>query len=317
MIISHKKEITQIKQAISTNNIPHAYIFAGISGIGKRMVANYFAKILLCNEPASLTNSKNSECNQCKNCEMFEAGSHPDIIVIEPEKDKITIDRIRTIKEKMKFAPYQASKRVIIIDSADTMNTNAENAALKILEEPPPNNHFFLITETPHRLLPTILSRCQRLDFSPIASRDIASFLITEKNYTEEDAIKSAYLSQGSIGRALLINPELVDEIGNDITSIIEKRSASLVLEAANKWASYKDDLPNILYIIHNYFLSALKSKTSQINADHFSTQKITAANSMSKLIDKCNLINKYHYLSTTTVNKQLMFEELLFTLAA
>lgn len=298
-IIGHERQKEQLTRAIDSNNIPHAYLFSGINGIGKKLVAKRAAKFLL---------------NQTTE-------SHPDLVQIAPENNTITIDQIREVKNQLKFSPLEGSRRVIIVDQAELMNTNAANAALKILEEPPPGNHFFLITATPSQLLPTIISRCQKLNFSPLTNKELTEYLIANHGYSGQQAEAAAAISEGSIERALNITPDLIDQIIKELFRALNAKSTEEILEVSSRWASDKEALANILHIIHRTFHTALLQKTgplygSEINSNDKLTDLIKNNNSIENLIEKCNSINKTHSYVTRTYNKQLMFEQLLFTLA-
>lgn len=317
-IIGHKREIGQLKQAILGRNIPHAYLFSGIEGTGKHLVAKAAAKALLCSD----LKKDLAPCENCSNCHKFNNLSHPDFLEIKPENMEITIGLIRDVKNRMKFSPSEAKKRVIIIDPAETMNQNAANAALKILEEPPENNHFFLITSAPDRLLPTIISRCQKITFSPLLIDEIEAFLI-KGGLSKEDARLNAGMSEGSINMALSLSPEVIDRITGELLHLLSAPSSSELIDLSSRWGAAKDELDQITYIIHHLFHTALiKGAIGDSTKAHTDTSRqivelLSRKNSPERLIEKCNLINRTHFAIEKTYNKQLMFEQLLFTLAS
>lgn len=300
-IIGHKREIEQLEKALESNSLAHAYLFAGIDGIGKKKIALSFASKLL-------------------GAEITETTQHPDFRFIFAENNEITIETIRELKDGLKFAPLKSSNRIVIIENAETMNTSAANAALKILEEPPANNYFILITCAPHMLLPTIVSRCQKIDFSPVPEDEIISFLEKERNFTHEQAELAAALGEGSIGRALAVNPALIESITDDLGIILKTKSPKKIIDTSSKWALQKDDHENILFIIHRCFHSALLntaagSGTRNQNKIDAVVQYINAKYGPLQLSEKCGLIEKTHAFTVRTYNKQLMFEQLLFSL--
>lgn len=320
-MVGHERQKEQILRAIRSGNIPHAYLFSGIEGIGKKLFAEEVAKVLLC----TAQNENMSACNGCPSCIMMKEKEHPDLIEIVPKKDKVVIDidSIRELKEALRFSPYQSKRRVIIIDNADIMTTASANAALKILEEPPPNNHFFIITWAPTKLLPTIISRCQKVEFSPLTNEQIRNFLISAKGYTSDQAQLSAEISEGSIGRAISLTPELIDQVIADLASILRSNSSQAILAIASKWANDENNIGNVLYILHKCFHSAVlagsvqNSKGPNNSVFWRLSEQIMGKNSELKLLEKCGQINQTHDLVTMTYNKQLMFEQLLFTLAS
>lgn len=348
-IIGHENQKEQLRRAIAGGNVPHAYLFSGIDGIGKRFTAHAAAAALFCNQP----NKDVTPCGKCESCRKLASKTHPDLVELAPENNQITIDLIREIKNQLKFPPLIGGRRIIIIDQAELMNPNAANAALKILEEPPSGNHFFLITCAPHLLLPTIISRCQKMQFSPLTNGEIENYLTSHHRYSAEQARMAAGTGAGSIGRALSMTPELIGSVTQEFTQLLRSGAASGVLELSAKWASEKSNIENILYILHRCFHNALlaseigTSPSPQSSPPHptlsprgegISHQPprgegvsyqpaggegdqcslaglIRSKNGPIRLAEKCDLINKAHSYTTRTYNKQLMFEQLLFSL--
>lgn len=315
-ITGHNRQKEQLKRAIRSNNISHAYLFSGIDGIGKKLTANVAAAALLCTE---LTDEV-VPCGKCPNCQKFQTGTYPDLIQVNPENNRITIDMIRDVKSGLRFSPLEGDRRVIIVDRAELMNANAANAALKILEEPPPGNHFFIITATPSRLLPTIISRCQKLEFSPLTNSELEECLTANHGYSKSQATAAGEISEGSINRALSITPELIDSVTEGLYKILATPTTRGILEISNDWASEKDEIENTLHILHRSFHNALLRKSRGEAENSRETDKLTALieskNETHRLLDKCSSINRTHSYVTRTYNKQLMFEQLLFTLA-
>lgn len=136
----------------------HAFLFAGLPGVGKRLFAEAFAAHLLCLQPQS-----GRACGQCRSCHLRQAGSHPDRLVVEPEEQgkAIRIDAIRQLGDFMGQTAQQGGRKVIILHPAEAMNLNAANALLKSLEEPTSDTYLLLVSDQPSRLLPTIRSRCR------------------------------------------------------------------------------------------------------------------------------------------------------------
>ncbi|MGV8078480.1 MAG: DNA polymerase III subunit delta' [Syntrophales bacterium] len=196
-ICGHEKPIAILRKALASGRIAHAYLFRGMEGIGKRTVAETFAKALNCSR------REDDACDDCPSCRKFNSGNHPDIVTIRPAGPFIRIGDIRILQDQMGFRPLEGGRRVFLIVEADRMNEPAANALLKTLEEPSPRNHLILITSRPHRLPSTILSRCQHLPFNPLQTEAIALFLRGHKEFTPEQVTTLASSAGGSIGRAL------------------------------------------------------------------------------------------------------------------
>lgn len=196
-IYGHGKQIALLQSSMTQNRIPHAFLFYGMEGIGKRTTALTFAKALNCRE------NNHDACDACPSCRKADHHNHIDIITIEAEGQFIKIQSIRDLQGRMKFKPSEGEKRICIIDDADRMNDAAANALLKTLEEPPLSNIIILVSGRPFQLPATILSRCQRIRFSPLAEEAVASFLQRRLSLEAQEAQLLAASSGGSIARAL------------------------------------------------------------------------------------------------------------------
>lgn len=191
-LVGNKRVISTVQNFVFEKRIPHAILISGEYGTGKHTLANYISTAAVCGE-------KISPCLKCHNCHLADIGSHPDINIITPSdgKKNISVAQIRSLRNEAFIKPHQAPKRVFIIDFADTMNEQSQNALLKILEEPPVTVIFILIAENTSALLETVISRCTLLPltapefseaFDYIKSRTdfpsqrIKEILINEKN---------------------------------------------------------------------------------------------------------------------------------------
>ena len=146
----------------------------------------------------------NDACGTCPSCKRIARGVHADVLTIEPgDTGVIKIDQVREAIDRTAYRPFEGRRRVVIINDADLMNADAQNALLKTLEEPPSASTFVLVTSRPDVLLPTVRSRCQRLRFGRLSPVDVATVLMREHEYAETDAHAAASLSDGSIGVAL------------------------------------------------------------------------------------------------------------------
>ena len=200
--------VKTLQNSLKNGDISHAYLFCGPRGTGKTSMARLFAKALNCEEGVGHI------CNKCDNCEAINAGSHPDIIEIDAASNS-SVEQIRTLIEKVKYAPIKGKYKVYIIDEVHMLSNSAFNALLKTLEEPPSDVVFILATTEPHKILPTIISRCQRYDFAKISDNDIKSHLLDIMNKEniscDVDALDEIVkLSDGCMRDALSILDQLV-----------------------------------------------------------------------------------------------------------
>jgi DNA polymerase III subunit delta' len=199
-IIGQEKAKQFLKGAMAQKKMPHAYLFTGIPGIGKTSTAMALAMALNCREPVDGEN-----CGRCPSCRQMKGGNYPDFISIAhmPNKKNILIDQIRDLNRSLGFAPVAGDYRVCVVHRAETMTEEAANSFLKTLEEPPPGNILILKATEPRDLLPTIVSRCQKVSFQPLKVAEMVPWLVREKGQDEETAEVLARISGGSLGRAL------------------------------------------------------------------------------------------------------------------
>lgn len=202
-IIGHERPLAILKRAVIGGSLPHAYLFSGESGIGKRTVAIALAAAVNCSSPAQGTG-----CGRCASCIKSASGGHPDIHLLAPDGDEIKIDQVREAQATLTLKPFEGKKKVLIVDEAESLNIAAQNAFLKTLEEPPGDSLIILVTAVPEGLLPTILSRCQKIAFHPLPRKRLAEVLVEKRGISEEEAMFLAAVARGSIGRALDMDPE-------------------------------------------------------------------------------------------------------------
>jgi DNA polymerase III subunit delta' len=208
-IYGHEKQIRILQSAVLRNRLAHAYLFCGMEGIGKRTVAQVFAKAINCE--TRKVSGKGSiagegafdSCDRCLSCLKSDRNHHPDIISVKADGQFIRVKEIREIQEQMRFAPLEGGMRIFVVNDADKMNGISANALLKTLEEPSRSNMLILITSTPHQLPVTVVSRCQPVRFNPLENDTVASFLKDRFSVDGERAFSIASSSGGSIGRAV------------------------------------------------------------------------------------------------------------------
>ena len=218
-IAGHGPLRTLIATAAQRGTLPPSLIFAGPSGVGKHMTAVALAQFVNCLQPADPL--KNDACGECQSCRRIARRVHADIIYIEPgDTGAIKIDAIRDVVERSGYRPFEGKRRFVIIDEADAIVPAAQDSLLKTLEEPPNGTTFVLVTASPGSLLPTILSRCQRLRFGRLSPAEVADVLIRAHDYEPADAHTAAAMADGSVGRAL----------EGETDAFVEAREAALQL---------------------------------------------------------------------------------------
>lgn len=240
-VAGQKHIIKTLKNALATNKIAHAYLFCGPRGTGKTTMAKLFAKALNCEEGIG------HQCNECSNCKEIIEGSHPDVIEIDAASNN-GVEQVRDLIDKVNYLPIKGRYKVYIIDEVHMMTTSAFNALLKTIEEPPAHVIFILATTEPHNILPTILSRCQRYDFSKVSDGDIQERIavVLEKEGIEYDqeAVRAIIsLADGGMRDALSILDQILAYSGNklsveDVYSLFglasEEEKVSFILDINN-----------------------------------------------------------------------------------
>ncbi len=197
-IVGHEKQLAALRWNLKNNRLHHAYLFLGPEGVGKKTVALSLAKAIHCVEGV------HDFCGSCNNCLRVQNRNHPDVRVIAPleRKKDISIDQVRELQRELTLRAFSGGKKIAILDPAILMNFSAQNALLKTLEEPPGDSLLILIATNTGGLLPTLLSRCLRVVFSPVPLPLVLRFLVERKGMEEDRASILAALSMGSPGKA-------------------------------------------------------------------------------------------------------------------
>ena len=190
-VIGQDKAVNILLRTIQRGRLPSSYLFAGESGIGKKFTAINLIKAVNCLTPSSSHPDKRGHggvdaCDVCSSCKKIDTGVYPDFLLISPEGGQIRIEEIRAIDDVLSFKAFEGRRKAVIVDEADNMNPYAANAFLKTLEEPPKDSLIILISSNPDRLIDTIISRCSRVNFTPLSYE--ACRKVIEKVSNQESA---------------------------------------------------------------------------------------------------------------------------------
>lgn len=218
----HEKTRARLLRLLSEKRVPHALLFSGPQGVGKKKAALATAAAFLCLDPKG-----GLACGACDSCKALAAGTHPDFFAVLPETSgkaarSVKIEQIREMRGAVARTPKFSTRRAVLLDDAETMNDAAANALLKTLEEPPGDTLFLLVTGARQALLPTIVSRCTIIPFAPLHDGAMARVLAAH-DVPEELCGSLIALSDGSAGRALRLFAEDALTLREDAMATLEK----------------------------------------------------------------------------------------------
>jgi DNA polymerase-3 subunit delta' len=225
-IVGHAHAKAVLTTALAAERVAHAYLFHGEAHIGKFLTAMAFAKMGLCPHPKIGRASGRptlASCGQCPSCLAVDSGSHPDLQAVRPDGVQIKIGQIRDLQNSIVFKPMTGTRKWFLMDEADAMNPEAANCFLKTLEEPPDHSVLILISARPQALLPTILSRCQAVRFSPPPLEALSPWLQKQRGMSPEEARLLATLSMGKIGIAAESDPSTLKNERDRILGALSK----------------------------------------------------------------------------------------------
>ncbi len=288
-VIGHERPKALLQTALRHDRVAHAYLLHGDDGIGKKLLALRFAQALNCESSDGF-----DACGACRSCRQIETRTHPDFLVIEPDREmanpQIKIEQIRELEQQIVYQPLVGLKKVFLIDDADRMTLGAANALLKTLEEPPAHSVLLLVSSRPSALPATVRSRCQNLRFAPPARTQVEAALILQREIPPADARLLAAASQSRLGAALTMDLADTRTKQDELSSLASPqtlRSVAAILTAAD--ALHKSDRgPEVLdwlaqwirdlllvcvgadpdHLIHADRLSALKTAARSARTD-------------------------------------------------
>jgi DNA polymerase-3 subunit delta' len=318
-IYGQDKQIAVLKNAMARKRVPHAYLFHGTRGVGKKKTAKVFAKALICSKEDL------DSCDRCISCMKIDYGNHPDVITIIPEGNVIRINTIKDLQRQMKFRPFEGGRRVFIIVDADKMNSAAANSFLKTLEEPSPSNILILISSKPHLLPATILSRCQQLRFNPIQVDTVALFLEKKLSINTESAYLLASSSGGSIGKALEMSENSYLTLRNEVIesiSAFNTKDPLKFLSLVDNFGKDEKDILGKLEILRSWYRDMLVYKETGETKSLTHRDRIEIIRDFAAKISGLNIlksiktVNHAYSAIEQNASKSLMLEWMMFKLA-
>ncbi|MDY2936888.1 MAG: DNA polymerase III subunit delta' [Fusicatenibacter sp.] len=320
-VVGHQEIIEHLQNAISMDKVSHAYLFGGESGSGKKLLASLFAMTLQCEQHGV------EPCMECSSCRKAASKNHPDIIHITHEKpNTISIDEIREqLINDVAIRPYESPYKIYIIEEAQKMTLQAQNALLKTIEEPPAYAIILLLADNPDALLPTITSRCVQLNLKPVGTQMVKNYLMERMHIPDYQAEVDASLAQGNIGKAERIagSPEYAEVMENALKLMRYSDTMQLheIVEAIRKLTEEKNNIEDYLDIFSVWFRDVLLFKaTREVDTLVFKQEinsireraKKSSYEGLEKIIDA---IGKARVRLKANVNFDLTMELLFLTI--
>lgn len=292
-ILGNNKIKQDLQEIIDNNTISHSYMFVGIDGIGKKLIAKEFARKILC------LNKQNQNCATCDSCIKFNSGNNPDFLEIFPDGNSIKIAQMREMQEKVYQKPIVSDKKVFIIDQVEKMTEEAQNSLLKTLEEPPEYMVIILITSNENKLLNTVKSRCIRINFTGLSKQDITKYAGAHQiNISSQNLLE---MCGGSIGKLEKINENIDDYNGLELaTNKLIDGKLKNVVEEMNCF--------NILYESKEIIQDLLDYMTVLIYL-HISKEK----DYRQKFLNTIKLIEETKQRLNSNTNYDMSIDNLLF----
>lgn len=320
-IIGHDRVKDHLQKAIEYHKVSHAYILAGEEGMGRKTLAKAFAMTLLCER------SDKEPCMQCHACRQILSGNHPDVIWVTHEKPaSIGVDDIRTqINDTIYIKPYSSSYKIYMVDEAEKMTVQAQNALLKTIEEPPSYAVIILMTTNQDVFLPTILSRCIQLNLRPLKKHVISDYLTETMGVPEEKANIYAAFARGNLGKAIhLASSEEFSLLLRQVMTLlknIKEMDIAMLLDSIKKLQEDNLDLYECLDFMQLWYRDILMFKvTKDINMLVFKEEysvvsKLCQKSSYEGLETILNAIEKAKTRLDANVNTDLALELMLLTM--
>lgn len=320
-ILGHEQIKEHFQKAIESHKVSHAYILTGEAGMGRKSLANAFALTLLCEK------GKSEPCMECHACKQVLSGNHPDLIYVTHEKPaSIGVDDIREqINDTVAVRPYSSYYKVYIVDEAEKMTQQAQNALLKTIEEPPSYAIIILLTTNQEAFLPTILSRCVQLKLKPLKDFVVKSYLTESMKIPEADAEVYAAFARGNLGKAITIaSSEDFKEMHQEILNLLKHIKEMDISELIDYIQKLKDDHMDIyecLDFMQMWYRDVLLYKvTKDINLlifkDEYRTINEISKNSgydgMERILEA---IDKARVRLDANVNTELVLELMLLVM--
>ena len=310
------------QRTLSGGQISHAYILTGESGMGRKTLAKAFAMTLLCENQ----NEDRDPCGQCHACIQFQTDNHPDVIYVSHAKEGIGVDDIREqINGTVQVKPYSSPYKIYIVDEAEKMTVQAQNALLKTLEEPPAYVVILLLTTRADAFLPTILSRCITLKLKPLYDEVIREYLMDRLQVSKADADIYTAFARGNLGKAIaLSSSDSFVEVRFSVMSLLKNsRNMDIVqmLETVKQWKEDRLQIQECLEFMQLWYRDVLMFKATQemegiiFREEYKFIREMATKSSFRGIEEILEALDKARQRLEANVNYELTMELLLLTI--
>ncbi len=323
-IVGQHLPIRLLQTFLRNGSLPHALIFSGISGIGKRTTAKLVAMALNC----AHSSDQAAPCGKCPPCRQIHSDGHPDLLLIEPQGQNLRINQIRDLLRTLAMKPYQAQHRVVILADAHAMNKEASNALLKVLEEPPAGTTLILTVREKSDLLPTIVSRCRHIHFHPLSSEHIISLLSDVEGIDTLFIQTAAELSNGSLTDAKELATQswreqrnwLIGAAGLDQPPNQDRRPITSALAFAAQLAEKKEQVTALLAFLKTWIRDLTiwpYHPSAVINRDYSEVlARVRSGMDDGRLLIIWNAVDKAHKDIAAKANLRLTLDVMALSMA-
>lgn len=324
-ILGNERIKEYFTRTLANGQVGHAYILTGEAGMGRKSLAKAFAMTLLCEKNAE-GGTAGEPCGACHSCVQFLSDNHPDVVYVTHEKESVGVDDIRRqLNADVAVRPYSSAYKVYIVDEAERMTVQAQNALLKTLEEPPAYVVILLLTTRTDAFLPTILSRCITLKLKPLYDAAIREYLTDKLQVGKAEADICTAFARGNLGRAIaLASSEDFARLRRSVTSLlrtIHSMDIAQMIAVLKEWKDEKMDIDECLDFMQLWYRDVLLFKATQDTAgfifkDEYKTiRDIAAKSSFHGIEEILEGIGRARQRLEANVNFELAMELMLLTI--
>ncbi len=300
-LYGHETIKKSLELAIAQDRISNAYVFEGIEGVGKKLCARIFSKALVCE-------SKNPPCDSCSMCIKANANTLPDIVTVIKSADKtqIGVDNVREqVISEAYLKPRCARRKIFIIEQGDILSDEAQNALLKILEEPPSYVTFIICVTSKEKLLPTVLSRSQTVSFFPLPCETVEKYINDKAISSPDEAKIISKISKGSIGvaRELLLDDAKRERIEKSVACLLDLKNNSLSIKQMTEYLTQeKDNVQEIIEYLLTFLRDSVLVETGLSDKVVFSNH-LSDIRAFTQNLTKKKLISAHDKLSRLSIS--------------